>query len=66
MLHLRDFWSPVQKIFCRPSYGIFPKIALKTPKFHKNYSPSSPDPKSVARPVSRLSFYTGVYLNNIN
>ena len=51
---------PSKKIsVCRPSsawsYGIFPKIALKTLKFYSR--PTSPPPKSVARPFIRGSVY---------
>ena len=54
-----DYGWPVQKNFCRPSHEIFPKIALKTPKFHKNYRPSSRPPKSIARPFIRGGMSTG-------
>ena len=43
---------------------IFPKIALKTPEFHKNYSSSSPPPKSVARPFIRLGCKSNYILSN--
>jgi len=50
--------------FLSLSSGIFPKIALKTPKFTKKCRLSScrlsnSARKSVACPVYRLSFYTG-------